>query len=416
MKDLPVKEVHCQLHGDDCRCADCGSEMKQMGKKIIREEVCFVPARLYKKRYISYTYACDCHDESIEAKPIRCAETPKAPIQRSFAGASVLAEVFHQKYVLSIPCYRQVSEWARYGLSVSDKTLSNWIMIASHDWLRPIYDLLRKELVLNQVLHADETPYQILNRADGKPATSQARVWLFRTIKNTEHPIAYYHADLTRERAVATTILEGFKGYLHCDGYSGYKNIPNLSLVGCWAHVRRKFFEIPGNNGKAQKAVEYCDKIFSFEKTIKGLSPEERQKQRQLVIKPVVEEFFDWLQSFYAMKGKLQTAVMYALNQKVELLRFLEDGNLEASNNLAEQGIRPIAIGRKNYLFSTSMKGATANAMAYTIIETAKANRLNPSKYLNYLFEKLPNTDFIRNPDVLVDFLPWAKSVQETCQ
>ena len=195
-------------------------------------------------------------------------------------------------------------------------------MIASHDWLRPIYDLLRKELVLNQVLHADEIPYQILNRADGKPATSQARVWLFRTIKNTEHPIAYYHADLTRERAVATTILEGFKGYLHCDGYSGYKNIPNLSLVGCWAHVRRKFFEIPGNNGKAQKAVEYCDKIFSFEKTIKGLSPAERQKQRQLVIKPVVEEFFDWLQSFYAMKGKLQTAVMYALNSKGRAFAF----------------------------------------------------------------------------------------------
>ncbi len=143
---------------------NCGNEMKQMGKRIIRDEVCFVPARLYKKRYIAYTYACDCHDESIEAKPIRCAETPKAPIQRSFAGASVLAEVFHHKYVLSIPCYRQVSEWARYGLSVSDKTLSNWIIIASHDWLRPIYDLLRKELVLNQILHADETPYQILNR------------------------------------------------------------------------------------------------------------------------------------------------------------------------------------------------------------------------------------------------------------
>ena len=289
-------------------------------------------------------------------------------------------------------------------------------MIASHDWLRPIYDLLRKELVLNQVLHVDETPYQILNRADGKPATSQARIWLFRTIKNTEHPVAYYHADLTRERVVATTILEGFKGYLHCDGYSGYKNIPNISLVGCWAHVRRKFFEIPGNNGKAKKAVEYCDQIFSFEKTIKDLSPEQRQKQRQLIIKPVVEEFFDWLESFYAMKGKLQTAVMYALNQKVELLRFLDDGNLEASNNLAEQAIRPIAIGRKNYLFSTSMKGATANAMAYTIIETAKANSLNPSKYLTYLFEKLPNVDFIRNPDLLVGFLPWAKNVQENCR
>ena len=175
-----------------------------MGKKIIREEICFVPARVYKKQYISYTYACHCHDESMEAKPIRCAETPKALIQRSFAGASVLAEVFHQKSVLNIPYYHQVSEWARYGLSVSDKTLSNWIIIASHDWLRPIYDLLRKELVLNQILHADETPYQILNQADGKPATSQARFWLFRTIKNTEHRVAYYHADLTRERTLAT--------------------------------------------------------------------------------------------------------------------------------------------------------------------------------------------------------------------
>lgn len=390
--------------------------MKQIGKKIIRDEVCFVPARLYKKRYISYAYACDCHDASIEAKPIRCAETPKAPIQRSFAGASVLAEVFHQKYVLSIPCYRQVSEWARYGLSVSDKTLSNWIVTTSYDWLLPIYERLRDELVQQTVLHADETPYQILNRADGKPATSQSRIWLFRTIKNAQYPVAYYHADLTRERAVAITILEGFQGYLHCDGYSGYKNIPNVKLVGCWAHVRRKFFEIPGNNGKAKKAVEYCDQIFRFEKTIKDLSPEQRQKQRQLIIKPVIEEFFKWLESFYVMKGKLQTAVMYALNQKVELLRFLDDGNLEASNNLAEQAIRPIAIGRKNYLFSTSMKGATANAMAYTIMETAKANSLNPSKYLTYLFEKLPNTDFIRNPGVLVDFLPWAKTVQEICQ
>lgn len=235
----------------------------------------------------------------------------------------------------------------------------------------------------NEVLHADETPYQILNRPDRKPTNSQVRFLLFRTIKHAEHPVTYYHADLTRERAVTTTILEGFKGYLHCNGYSGYKNIPSIDLVGCGAHVRRKFFEIPGNNGKAKKAMEYCDKIFSFEKTI---------------------------------KGKLQTAVIYALSQKVELLCFLKDGNLKSSNNLAEQGIRPITIGRKNYLFSTIMKGATTNAMAYTIIETAKANRLNPSKYLNYIFEKLPNTDFITNSDVLVDFLLWSKTVQELCQ
>ena len=122
--------------------------------------------------------------------------------------------------------------WKRYGLCVSHKTLLNWIITASHDWLLPIYGVLKQELIQNKVLHADETPYQILNRTDRKPATSQSRIWLFRTIKNAEHPVAYYHADLTRERAVETTILEGFKGYLHCDGYSGYKNIPNIELVG----------------------------------------------------------------------------------------------------------------------------------------------------------------------------------------
>ena len=180
--------------------------------------------------------------------------------------------------------------------------------------------------------------------------------------------------------------------------------------MGCWAHVRRKFFELPGKHGQAKKAVDYCDQIFSFEKTIKELPPEERQKQRQLVIKPVVEEFFDWLESFYVMKGKLQTAVMYALNQKVELLLFLEDGTIETSNNLAEQAIRPLAIVRKNYLFSTSTKGAAANAIAYTIIEAAKENGLNPSKYLNYLFKKLPNMDCIRNPDILVGFCHGQKT------
>ena len=144
------------------------------------------------------------------------------------------------------------------------------IITASHDWLFPIYELLRHKLVQNKVLHADETPYQILNRMDGKPATSQSRIWLFHTIKNTEHPVAYYHADLTRERAVVTTILEGFKGYLHCDGYSGYKNIPNLDLVGCWAHVIRKFFEISGNNGKARKAVDTAIKSLVLKRPLKS--------------------------------------------------------------------------------------------------------------------------------------------------
>lgn len=222
-------------------------------------------------------YTCDCHDESIEMKPIPCAKVSKIPIQRIFARASILVEVFHQKYILSIPCYQQVSEWKWYGLGVSDKPLSNWMIKVSHDWLRQIYDLLRQELVHHSVLHADEALYQILNRTDRTLATSQSRFWLFLIIKKAHHPIAYYHANLTCERAVATTILDRFQGYLYCDGYSSYKNIPNIELVECWAHVRRKFFGILENNSKSQKAVEYCDQIFHLEKNIKGLSPEERQ-------------------------------------------------------------------------------------------------------------------------------------------
>lgn len=188
-----------------------------------------------------------------------------------------------------------------------------------------------RKLRLNQEEILEELLHEVVSK-DIETGLIQSKT----LIMDATHTSVYYHVDLTRERSVAVSILEGFKGYLHCDGYSGYKNIPGIDLVGCWAHVRRKFFEVPGKSGKAQKALEYCDQIFHFEKTMKGLPPEERQKQRQLLIKPVVEEFFCWLESFFAMKGKLQTAVTYALNQKVELLRFLEDGTLEASNNLAE--------------------------------------------------------------------------------
>ena len=168
-------------------------------------------------------------------------------------------------------------------------------------------------------------------------------------------------------------------------------------------------------NSKGKIGVDYCNKLFSLERKFKLLTPEERFEKRQIESKPIVEEFYEWLGSFYAMKGKLQTAVTYAINQKQELTRFLEDGRLQLSNNLMEEKIRPIAIGRKNYLFSTSEQGATTNAMVYTLIETAKENKINVSKYLTYLFEKLPNLNFHQNSDLLQEFLPWSKNVKELC-
>lgn len=342
--------------------------MKAIGKKIIREEVCFIPAKLFKKVYYSHAYKCDCHDDSCEPQPIQCAEVPKGPIQRSLAGPSVLAWMIHQKYELSLPLYRQEKEWQMYGLELSRRTMANWMMTVAKDWLRPLYDVFAKRLVKEDILHADETYYQVLNRTDGRDATAQARIWLVQTGKACETPIVYYHADLTRARTVAEQLLSGFKGYLHCDGYSGYKNLPNIELVGCWAHARRKFKDVPGENGKAKLAIEYCDQIFKIERELRELSPEERYEQRQLQVKPVIEAFYDFLGSFIPMKGKLQTAVHYVLNQKKELMTFLKDGRLEASNNRAERAIKTVVIGRKNYLFSTSLAGAEANAIIYSVI------------------------------------------------
>lgn len=415
-KELPIEEVHHELHGEDCTCDRCGSSLKPIGKKIIREEVCFIPPRVYKKVHVAHTYACDCHDPEVEGKFIRCAEAPKAPIQRSLAGASTLAWLFHQKFELSLPLYRQEKEWKHYGLSVSDRTLANWVIIAAHDWLKPIYEQLEKELKTQTVLHADETVYQIINRPDQKPGTSEARIWLLRSIKGEKHPVVYYHSDLTRSQAVALKLLKGFKGVLQCDGYVAYKNLPHITLAGCWAHCRRKFHEVKAESGKAKIGLDYCNQIFEVERTLKDLEPEERQKQRQILIRPIIEAFYDFISGFHPMKGKLQTAVTYALNQKDELMEFLNDGRLEASNNLAEQAIKSVVIGRKNHLFSTSLKGAEANSIAYTLIETAKANGLNAYRYLTYLFEKIPNCEFQRYPDLLKDFLPWTKIIQDTCK
>ena len=186
--------------------------------------------------------------------------------------------------------------------------------------------------------------------------------------------------------------------------------------MGCWAHARRKFKEVPGKNGKAKQAIDYCNQIFKIERELQELSPEERYEQRQLQVKPVIEAFYDFLGSFIPMKGKLQTAVHYVLNQKKELMAFLKDGRLEASNNRAERAIKTVVIGRKNYLFSTSLSGAEANTIIYSVIETAKEHGLNVYKYLTYLFEHLPNVEFLMKPKLLEDFLPWAKKVQEHCK
>ena len=416
-KHLPIlEEIHLDLTDEEKLCEVCGTQMNEMGKTT-REELVFIPARLEKRIYHEQTYHCiTC--KAGETCSIKRAEAAKQPIQNSLSSPSILAQLFHQKYEMCLPLHRQVKEWLTWGLDVSHRTLTNWVIRGSHDWLTPIYDRLHQELVKEEVLMADETPYQILRRPDGRPATSEARVWLFRTMADCPTPIVLYQSTLTREKKVPEQTLANFSGYLQTDGYSAYQNLPNICQVGCWSHVRRKFVDCADKRGQAAIGIEYCDQLFRLEREFlaKDLGVEERLKARQERSQPIVGAFFDWLSSFHTMKGKLQEAVRYAQNQQASLRCFLEDGRLALSNNLSERSIKAVVMGRKNYLFSTSMARGQANALAHSIVETAIANELNATRYLEYLFTHLPNVPFLQQPDLLDDYLPWSDAVQVQCQ
>lgn len=280
LQHLPVEEIHCHLEEADQVCDCCGETLHPLGQKTIREEVQFIPASLRKKVYIEHSY--DCHACKKKEQPLmKRGNAPKGPLQRSFADPSVLAWLFHQKFELSLPLYRQEKEWAHYGIQLSRKTLANWIIRSSQDWLEPLYEALKKQLNQQEAIHADETVYQILNRPDGKPATSNARMWLFQTIEGSKTPVILYHASLDRARENIEAVLKTFEGYLHCDGYPAYQNIPELKIVACWAHVRRRFFEASDGQGKGAIGVHYCDQLFALEKSFKTLSLEERHELRQ---------------------------------------------------------------------------------------------------------------------------------------
>jgi transposase len=422
IKDLPVKEVLCEIPEEDQYCKRCGTTLKPIGKETVREELEYIPAKLHIVRYIRMSYECsEC--KHTDTPYIEKALTPSSLMHHSLASPSTVANVMYQKYVNAVPLYRQEKDWERLGFALSRATMANWIIRCAQDYLYPVTEYLREKLLERDVLHCDETPVQVL-KEEGRKPQSKSYMWLYRSGNDGKAPIILYDYKTSRSGENAAAYLKAFKGFLHSDGYSGYNKLKDIVRCGCWAHLRRKFVEaIPENKAKgapptdAEIGRDYCNQLFTIEEILSGLSPEEKFNKRLELEKPILDAFWCWLDSLHVLQGSaLGKAVTYAKNQKQFMGNYLLDGRCSLSNNAAENSIRPFVQGRKNWLFADTPKGASASAAVYSIVETAKANELNVFTYLNYLLLYMPDMDYRNDPDILEDLMPWSKQVQAECK
>ena len=394
MKDLPVEEVVHKV--EDTTCDNCGSEMTVVGKEFVRDEVVYVPAKMIRrKHYIEIMKCTHCSPAETPDDPsviLKKAEAPEAFIPHSFCSPELLAHIIFQKYVQAVPLYRQEKEYAALGISLSRTTMANWIIRIAASKVLPVWDRMKSELLTNHVIHADETVVQVLHEK-GRSAKMLSRMWVYCAPKVAGHANILFEYTPTRSGENAVNFLGDFSGYLVCDGYDAYNRLRSAIRCGCFAHVRRKFVDaLPTDqelvsDSAAAQGVEYCNQLFALERRFENLSGEEKSAMRQKYSKPVIDEFFSWLESITpAGKTKLAKAVQYAKNEKKYLQRFLEDGDVPIDNNRAENAIRPFVVGRKNWLFSDSVKGAKASAMIYSLAATACANGLNVEEYFTRLF------------------------------
>ena len=402
---LPRVDIIHEIPECERRCDRDGRLLAEIGE-VICEQLDIIPARIQVLRHIRKKYACNC------GECIRLAPLPAQPIPKSLASPGLLAHIAVSKYADALPLYRQETILRRIGVDIPRATLANW-MIQAGTLIQPLINLLQDRLLDYDIVQMDETTVQVLKEA-GKTAQSKSYLWLQRG-GPPDQPVVLFHYDPGRGAGVAKRLLAGFKGYLQTDGYDGYNDavaVGDLTHVGCMAHARRKFSEAvkaQGSNkqcGLAHRGLALIQKLYRIEKQARDLTPESRHDHRQLHARPLLSELRTWLDTALpevpptSATGK---ALNYLHNEWDKLIRYLDDGRLEIDNNAAENAIRPFVVGRKNWLFSASVKGVKASANLYSLIETAKAYGLEPYAYLRFLFTELPKANTV---DAIEALLP----------
>jgi transposase len=424
-----AKEIEEYIINPDDTCPKCSGNLKIIGKQLVRTEVEFIPAKLKVKQIVRQIAKCEsCGTKGSENKsPIFVkAAIPTPVLPHSISTPSMVAQIMYQKFAMGLPFNRQEKDWFRMGLILTRADMANWTIRCSEEWLSPIYDKIHKQLLLCEVLHMDETRIQC-NKEEGRKASSNSFMWVMRSGASESIQAAYFHYSPSRSTEVAKKLLGDYDGYLITDAYSGYNKAGDFKRSLCWSHCRRYYIEsIPlDNSGKEIKGSkgaegrEYINLLFKVEKEIENLSFEEKKCKRREASQPILDAFWSWVEStseMYTTNEKLTEALNYSKNQKKYLETFMEDGRVPISNNLCESNIKPFATARRAWLFADTPKGARANAILYTIVETAKANKLDVYEYLKYLLEEMPNNSYLQNPEILDRYLPWSLELPDQCQ
>ena len=420
-KGIPVEKEYLDLSEKEKNCPVCGTALNQIGEEFVRRELVFIPARLKVREYYSRNYECpQCSQHGIPV--IKKGKDGRPHTLYGMACAGTVAWVMYQKFCNALPYFRQEKDWKQYGASITRKTMANWVIQNSEAFFLPMYEYFQRKLLERKFAMADETPLQVLHEP-GRRAQTQSYMWLFRSGEDGLPPIILYKYSETRAGENAVDFLRGFKGYLMCDGYSGYNKVPDAKRTACWAHIRRYLTDaIP--KGKALdytqpsvQGVMYINQLFHLEDIIKAkhTSFDAIKKARLEKEKPVVEGFLSWLDQQAPVRGsRMDKAVTYIQNRRSYLTTYLEDGRCSFSNNLSENAIRPFTVGRKNWLFCDTPNGAQASAFVYSMVEIAKANGVNVYHYLTYLLEKMPSN---RMSDEELELLaPWNENVKTEIQ
>ena len=361
-----------------------------------RFEIKVIPAQVTAIEHRQHKYACRPCDKKEINTPVKKAKAVPGLIAKSLASPSAIAYMMHQKYVNYMPLYRQESDFKRMGIALTRQVMANWV-IKGAEKLKPLYYTMKDELLSKSHLHTDDTKVQVLSEPGREPQT-KSFMWLYSTCKH-DVPIYIYEYTQGRGAVFPQKFFGDYEGVCHADCYIGYDKLaPKILVSACWSHARRKYTDAieamkeKDPNCVAAIGVKYCDALFNIEREIENKTPEIIYETRQERSIPIVKEYFAWVakEHPHILSGTLTgKALQYSINQKEKLMRFLEYGRLEISNNRAERAIKPFVQARKNFLFCETPAGAHSSAIIFSLIETAKANSLRPFHYLTFIFEKI---------------------------